>query len=68
MNYSVIYVGTEEKRKYKNKWKDTIIITQPTNALIVCNLLLNHFLKTLSLLLRVSIAYCLSSSGSTYSS
>ena len=36
-----------------------IIITQPTNALIVCNLFLNHFFKTLSLLLHVSIAYCL---------
>ena len=47
---------------------DSIIITQPTNALIVCNLFLNHFFKTLSLLLHVSIAYCLSSSGSTYSS
>ena len=30
--------------------------------------ILNHFLKTLSLLLHVSIAYRLSSSGSTYSS
>ena len=47
---------------------DSIIITKPTNALIVCNLFLNHFFKTLSLLLHVSIAYCLSSSGSTYSS
>ena len=46
----------------------SIIITKPTNALIVCNLFLNHFFKTLSLLLHVSIAYCLSSSGSTYSS
>ena len=45
-----------------------IIITKPTNALIVCNLFLNHFFKTFSLLLHVSIAYCLSSSGSTYSS
>ena len=47
---------------------DSLIITQPTNALIVCNLFLNHFFKTLSLLLHVSIAYRLSSSGSTYSS
>ena len=47
---------------------DSIIITKPTNALFVCNLFLNHFFKTLSLLLHVSIAYCLSSSGSTYSS
>ena len=47
---------------------NVIIITKPTNALIVCNLFLNHFFKTLSLLLHVSIAYCLSSSGSTYSS
>ena len=30
---------------------DSIIITKPTNALIVCNLFLNHFFKTLSLLL-----------------
>ena len=27
----------------------SIIITKPTNALIVCNLFLNHFFKTLSL-------------------
>ena len=47
---------------------DSLIITQPTNALIVCHLFLNHFFKTLSLLLHVSIAYRLSSSGSTYSS
>ena len=46
----------------------SLIITQPTNALIVCHLFLNHFFKTLSLLLHVSIAYHLSSSGSTYSS
>ena len=46
----------------------SIIITQPTNALIVCHLFLNHFFKTLSLLLHVSIAYRLSSSGRTYSS
>ena len=46
----------------------SIIITQPTNALIVCNLFLNLFFKTLSLLLHVSIAYHLSSSGSTCSS
>ena len=46
----------------------SLIITQPTNALIVCHLFLNHFFKTLSLLLHVSIAYCLSSSGNTYSS
>ena len=45
-----------------------IIITKPTNALIVCNLFLNHFFKTLSLLLHISIAYRFSSSGSTYSS
>ena len=38
----------------------SLIITQPTNALIVCNLFLNHFFKTLSLLLHVSIAYRLS--------
>jgi len=30
--------------------------------------ILNHILKTLSLLLHISIAYRLSSSGSTYSS
>ena len=48
--------------------QNSLIITQPTNALIVCNLFLNHFFKTLSLLLHVSIAYRLSSSGSTYSS
>ena len=30
--------------------------------------ILNHFFKTLSLLLHVSLAYRLSSSGSTYSS
>ena len=36
---------------------DSLIITQPTNALIVCHLFLNHFLKTLSLLIHVSIAY-----------
>ena len=47
---------------------DSLIITQPTNALIICHLFLNHFFKTLSLLLHVSIAYRLSSSGSTYSS
>ena len=47
---------------------DSLIITQPTNARIVCHLFLNHFFKTLSLLLHVSIAYRLSSSGSTYSS
>ena len=47
---------------------DSLIITQPTNALIVCHLFLNNFFKTLSLLLHVSIAYRLSSSGSTYSS
>ena len=68
---------------------DSLNITQPTNALIVCHLnaKLNpicHLLallggativvvsrlrvKTLSLLLDVSIAYRLSSSGSTYSS
>ena len=28
----------------------SLIITQPTNALIVCHLFLNHFFKTLSLL------------------
>ena len=68
-------IGTQEAKlinnyrstKYK-LLKTSIIITKPTNALIVCNLFLNHFFKTLSLLLRVSIAYCLSSSGSTYSS
>ena len=43
----------------------SLIITQPTNALIVCHLFLNHFFKTLSLLLHISIAYRLSSSGST---
>jgi len=31
------------------------IITQPTNALIVCHLFLNHFFKTLSLLLLASL-------------
>ena len=30
---------------------DSLIITLPTNALIVCHLFLNHFFKTLSLLL-----------------
>ena len=35
---------------------DSLIITLPTNALIVCHLFLNHFFKTLSLLLHVSIA------------
>ena len=27
---------------------DSLIITQPTNALIVCHLFLNHFFKTLT--------------------
>ena len=43
-----------------------LIITQPTNALIVCHLFLNHFFKKISLLLHVLTAYRLSSSGSTY--
>ena len=54
--------------EFSNNKAESLIITQPTNALIVCHLLLNHFFKTLSLLLHVSIAYRLSSSGSTYSS
>ena len=36
---------TGEWRKLHNE--DSIIITKPTNALIVCNLFLNHFFKTL---------------------
>ena len=55
-------------RSIKYELKMTLIITQPTNALIVCHLFLNHFFKTLSLLLHDSIAYRLSSSGRTYSS
>ena len=40
-----------------------------TNKCTNCmSFILNHFFKTLSLLLHVSIAYRLSSSGSTYSS
>ena len=54
--------------KSEGKLPTAIIITQPTNALIVCHLFLNNFFKTRSLLLNVSIAYRLSSSGSTYSS
>ena len=45
---------------------DSLLITNyhtTNNALIVCHLFLNHFFKTLSLLLHVSIAYRLSSSG-----
>jgi len=34
--------------------KCSLIITQPTNALIVCHLFLNHFFKTLSLLLHAT--------------
>ena len=47
---------------------DSLIITQPTNALIVCHLFLNNFLKHFHCSYNVSIAYRLSSSGSTYSS
>ena len=49
-----------------NMFFHSLKITQPTNALIVCHLFLNHIFKTLSLFLHVSIAYRLSSSGSTY--
>ena len=31
--------------RIKTYLKDSLIITQPTNALIVCHLFLNHFLK-----------------------
>jgi len=49
----------------------TIIFTKyhTTNKCTNCmSFILNHYFKTLSLLLHVSMAYRLSSSGSTYSS
>ena len=70
--FTQLCMSIEETKLFLTRKKtDTvgsIIITQPTNALIVCHLFLNNFFKTLLLLLHVSIAYRLSSSGSTYSS
>jgi len=44
-NATIVYIIARSKPCKK------LIITQPTNALIVCHLFLNHFFKTLSLLL-----------------